>query len=928
MKTFLAASALVMALLVHASGQVFADTNLTVATAGGYSPNGVWKNFGFAQSSGVVQATFSISGCQQCTGYLGFSNGSITDYDFAAVVNFNNNGIIHTISGSPTVAFTAGTTYTFRLVVNTSAGTYDAFVKAGTAAEQSLGTGIGFGKPGVTSLGDFGFIMWNSFTLSDVQLSSSVGTPPAPVNHTKTQLAVPPTVSSGNHQYDPLALAGYLDVTLYGADPSGVQDSTQAIQNAINDGIKYSMLTYVPPGTYVVSSSLEAVQPCIAPGNSIGTIQQFGMHKAPSLVGPSAGPRPTIVLRDNTTGFTDPTHPRPLLHLVSLPGGPSDPTCEGQYSGNTDIGAFDVLFDTVVRDISFKLGNNPGAIGVRFFSAQMSYMQNVSVDATGAYTGINGGPETDTWINIDITGGQYGIALSHSACGTNTIVGLSLKNQTDTGIFGDTCGATVISGFNIQENGIPAAKLAEPGFQGGTLALLDGSITITGASIQQVANCTPSSVICNQPGLALSLNNVYVKAPHAALLVANSAQATAASSPTASGNWDWFREYVHNDAGTYIESFGGGYALNGYTVVNDVMTKNDYSALQANSAAPPADLIARHVPGPLPGPFDASAVWVTDLGADPTGATDSTAALRAAISASDSVFLPRGQYSISGTLQLNPNTKLFGVPGFYSVLTGFGWVTGKAFQPFIRTANSSTGTAIVSDLGIEMPVYDKTIAAYTKLLPPGTAYDPVDTSYLSAFDWQTGQNSIMNQVEISFQYTGMTLPPAAARKLLQVENNGGGRWYGLQVAGDNNPFNPDARVLSVTGTTAPLTLYGSNPEHTAGLSMYDFSNASNIRVLGLKTEGGQNTSLISIGSASNNIQVLGVNGDVPRSLTISNATNLDFTTFSYYGNKNLEEGKGGSYITDDKAGYPFTNAYSLFKLGAFNDSVFTHCNGC
>ena len=35
------------------------------------------------------------------------------------------------------------------------------------------------------------------------------------------------------------------------------------------------------------------------------------------------------------------------------------------------------------------------------------------------------------------------------------------------------------------------------------------------------------------------------------------------------------------------------------------------------------------------------------------------------------------------------------------------------------------------------------------------------------------------------------------------------------------------------------------------------------------------------------------------------------------------EGYGGHpFIKDDRASYPFTNAYSLFKLGSFNNSIF------
>jgi len=741
-------------------------------------------------------------------------------------------------------------------------------------------------------------------------------------NHsTNTQLTVPPTIVSSGHQNDPLVFAGYLDVTLYGADKTGVNDSTQAIQNAMNDAINYSMTTYVPSGTYLISNTLSGVQICNSAGHQINTIQQFGMPAGPTLVGPASGPRPTIVLKDNSAGFSDPAHPQPLIHMVDQPpGAPSTwntSSCGGQYTGNTAIGAFDVLFYAAIRDINFKLGSNPGAIGIQYYSAQMSYMENVSVNATGGFTGIQGGPETDTWVNLDVNGGQYGITFSNGACGTNTIAGLTLENQTVHGLHGLICGTTVITGFNFQENGISASDVTESiSVQSGSLSLLDGSIAITGGT---------QPAISNAQGMTLYVSNVYVKEPGSLPLVTNNPGATAA--PTASGNWDLLTEYVHDDSATFDKTWGGGYPINAYRVINDVMTKSDYSSFQANAGTPPSDLVTRHTPGQLPWALDTNAVWVTDYGADPTGKTDSTSAIQAAVSASlnngDEVFLPRGAYSISGTLQLNPNTKFFGIPGYYTRLLGFGWVTHNTFQPFVRTANSATGTAIVSDIGIELPVYDKATAAYAALLPPGTNYDPADTTYLSAFDWQTGKSSIMNQVEVAFQYTsGVTLPTSSARKLFQVENNGGGRWYGLQVAGDNNPQGLGVRVLSVSGTTTPLTLYGSNPEHTAGSTMYEFSGAANVRVLGIKTEGGQNSSLITIDNSSSNIQVLGVNGDVPRTITISNSSNLDFGAFGYYGNTNLENGNGGNYIVDGVGSYPFVNGYSLFKLGTFNPAPF------
>jgi polygalacturonase len=58
-------------------------------------------------------------------------------------------------------------------------------------------------------------------------------------------------------------------VTDYNADPTGASDSTAAIQAAINDGnrcgarcngsTRKNAIVYFPPGTYLVSSTIEVL---------------------------------------------------------------------------------------------------------------------------------------------------------------------------------------------------------------------------------------------------------------------------------------------------------------------------------------------------------------------------------------------------------------------------------------------------------------------------------------------------------------------------------------------------------------------------------------------------------------------------------------------------------------------------------------------
>ncbi len=53
--------------------------------------------------------------------------------------------------------------------------------------------------------------------------------------------------------------AGYLSVTDYGADPSGAQDSTTAIRNAISAGSSQGKGVYIPQGTYTLTGQLQGV---------------------------------------------------------------------------------------------------------------------------------------------------------------------------------------------------------------------------------------------------------------------------------------------------------------------------------------------------------------------------------------------------------------------------------------------------------------------------------------------------------------------------------------------------------------------------------------------------------------------------------------------------------------------------------------------
>lgn len=87
------------------------------------------------------------------------------------------------------------------------------------------------------------------------------------------------------------------------------------------------------------------------------------------------------------------------------------------------------------------------------------------------------------------------------------------------------------------------------------------------------------------------------------------------------------------------------------------------------------DLIDAYDVAP-PYPQPPSSVSITDHGADPTGATDSTAAIdasiAAALAAGVSVWVPRGRFLVTAHIELPSNSTLLGAGPFYSILSGRG----------------------------------------------------------------------------------------------------------------------------------------------------------------------------------------------------------------------------------------------------------------
>jgi len=110
---------------------------------------------------------------------------------------------------------------------------------------------------------------------------------------------------------------------------------------------------------------------------------------------------------------------------------------------------------------------------------------------------------------------------------------------------------------------------------------------------------------------------------------------------------------------------------------DNIIGVNSIDAEQVNYTPPFTNSVATNVEAKL-----AQTVSVKDFGADPTGATDSTAAFQAALDSRQPLYMPPGTYLITDTLKLYENSVLYGdktVAPVYSKAT-----TRIAFTPATR----------------------------------------------------------------------------------------------------------------------------------------------------------------------------------------------------------------------------------------------------
>ena len=625
-----------------------------------------------------------------------------------------------------------------------------------------------------------------------------------------------------------LAELGMVDVTAapFRADPTGKQDATGALQNAITFARDHQMVTFFPAGTYTVSDTLECLHGRWDP--KVGKLRNT--RDLPCiLVGDRSGERrPLIRLAPRSAGFDDPKHRKYVVRFWSYGTGKEAALTELQPNINMNQMLIGI-------DVTISAGN-PGAVGVRHRAAQGSSVQDCTIDARGGLTGLEGGAGSGgSHFNVTVIGGRVGVDYRETQPAP-TIAGFTLIDQTEAAILCESRQAFVAVGCRIETNTRgPVIVCRQKYPHTAQLSLID--------SVVEFKRPGPNVVV--ETNAAVTLHNVYVRDGKTIVRTSGTAVLSAERS-----GWLAIREFAAAvdppPTGRWTKMPGLQYKAPVYI---DGKRLNEASLADVVSGTPPpAELTSAHIWGnDFPSWQTAQAVNVKDApyGAKGNGTADDADAIQRAVDQREIVFLPKGVYRVSRPIKLRKNTRLLGVGRCYTWLVplpsdGGPFADPRQPQPIVRTVDVADADCVVAFLGIR-----------ADLTCPG-AY---------CLSWQSGSRSIFRAVNIATgspwsKPRGMP-DPVYDFPMVLVSGHGGGRWYNFHQ--ESWHFQgPHYRHLLISGSNQPMHLYQCNPEHARSDANMEIRDAQFVSVYGVKGEYFQ--PIITVRN-SDHIRIFGYGGN-------------------------------------------------------------------
>ena len=469
--------------------------------------------------------------------------------------------------------------------------------------------------------------------------------------------------------------------------------------------------------------------------------------------------RPALVLGADTPGFQQ--APAYMVFFAgSRPGA-------GAIPPDSNPGTFYSAMSNIDLDIQ---GGNPGAVGIRAHYAQHCFLAHMDFHIGSGLAGIHDGGNVVQ--DVHFYGGEYGIWTRKPSPGWQlTVIDSSFEGQREASIREHEAGLTLIR--PIFRN-VPTAISIDPEYSD-ELWVKDGRMeNVTG----------PAVIISNEKSARTEINMENVVCRRVPVFAE-------------------YRESGTEIAGSaelyQVTTFSHGLHYEDIGAVSTIQDIYETAPLSALPEAVKSDI------------FDLPPIetWVNvrSLGATGDGATDDTEAFRKAIAQHRAIYLPSGQYRLTDSIVLRPDTVLIGLhPSVTRILLAD---STPAFQgvgspkPLLETPKD--GTNIVSGIGL-----------YTNGINPRAV----------AAKWMAGKDSMMNDVRFLGGH-GTIDPNATAEESSKVWN----QIYNENHTADSNPnrrWDAQYPSLWITGGGTFLDIWTPSPFAQAGVLISNTSTEGRI----------------------------------------------------------------------------------------------------
>src|SRR5271154_4311047 len=555
--------------------------------------------------------------------------------------------------------------------------------------------------------------------------------------------------------------------------------------------------------------------------------------------------RPTFVLAANTPGFQhEPTYM--FFFAGGRPGANATPP-------DANPGTFYSAISNI--DIEIQDGN-PGAVGVRAHYAQHCFLAHMDFHIGYGLAGIHDGGNVAQ--DVHFYGGKYGIWTRKPSPGWQfTLIDTTFEGQREAAIREREAGLTLI---RPQFKNVPTAISIDAQFS--------DELWIKDARMENISG--PAVIISNENSARTEINMEDVVCRSVPVFVSYRENGKSVAGPSEIYQVKIFSHGLHYE-----------------DIAALAATRDVFDSAPLNTLPEPVKSDILDLP-----PME---TWINirDLGAVGDGAADDTDAFKKAIVEHRAIYVPSGQYRVTDTIALRPDTILIGLhPSVTRILLAD---STPAFQgvgspkPLLETPKG--GTNIVTGIGL-----------YTNGINPRAV----------AAKWMAGSESMMNDVRFLGGH-GTVDPNATAAESSKVwkeiynnthtaDSDLNRRWDGqdpsLWITGGGTfldiwtPSTFAQAGLYISNTSTEGRIYELSSEHHVRNEVV-LDHASNWQIYALQTEeergeGGFALPL-DIRDSSNitfaNLhmyRVVSSSQPFPYAVKVTNSTNIRFRNFHCY----------------------------------------------